>query len=118
MIQLMGRYVNGGVSLPQFSILTPLPGTPVFQKLLEENRIITFDWSKYDMAHVVFNPKKMSVKELEGGVRKMYRKSYSIDKMARRFFHTKGFFNKFINLFANLNAKSLWNFYFNNKNNL
>ncbi|MBC7081056.1 MAG: radical SAM protein [Thermoplasmatales archaeon] len=102
-----------GISLAQFAILTPLPGTPIFQKILREGRIITFDWSKYDMAHVVFNPKNMSIKELEEGVRKICRKFYSIDQIAKRAFNTKGLFNKFLNLFANLSARSLWNFYFN-----
>ncbi|MBC7128871.1 MAG: radical SAM protein [Thermoplasmatales archaeon] len=107
-----------GIDLANFSILTPLPGTPVFKKMLNEGRILTFDWSKYDMVHAVFEPKGMSVKELEGGVKRLYVKFYSMDKMARRFFNTKGTLNKFLNLFANLSARNLWSFYFNQKNNL
>jgi len=70
------------------------------------------------MVHAVFEPKGMSFKELEEGVKRLYIKFYSMDKIARRFFNTKGTMNKFLNLFSNLNARNLWNFYFNQKNNL
>jgi len=53
-----------GIDLPAFSILTPFPGTPLFDNLEKEKRIITRDWSKYDTLHVVFQPKHMSSQEL------------------------------------------------------
>ncbi|MCD6469127.1 MAG: B12-binding domain-containing radical SAM protein [Thermoplasmata archaeon] len=42
------------------TILTPLPGTRLFNRMERENRIITKDWRKYDLFHVVFKPKLMS----------------------------------------------------------
>lgn len=56
-----------GIELPHLCILTPFPGTPLFDKLEEENRIINRDWSCYDMNHVVFKPKSMSTEELQQG---------------------------------------------------
>jgi len=32
----------------QFSILTPFPGTKLFDQLKQENKLLTCDWSKYD----------------------------------------------------------------------
>ena len=55
------------IELPNFSILTPFPGTPLRKKLEEEGRIIDNDWSHYDMSHVVFKPKQMTVRELQEG---------------------------------------------------
>jgi anaerobic magnesium-protoporphyrin IX monomethyl ester cyclase len=52
----------------QMVILTPLPGTPLYDKMVSENRITTFDWSQYDGHHVVYKPNKMSVWELQFGV--------------------------------------------------
>ena len=43
-----------GAFLP---ILTPFPGTRIYQRLKQEGRLLTEDWSKYDMATVVFRPK-------------------------------------------------------------
>ena len=52
----------------QMVILVPLPGTPVYEKLVSENRVTSFDWSQYDGHHVVYKPNKMSVWELQFGV--------------------------------------------------
>ncbi len=45
--------------------LTPLPGTPLFDRLEKEKRIITKNWDYYDMMHVVFHPKNMSPVQLQ-----------------------------------------------------
>ncbi len=67
-----------------FTILTPYPGTKVFSRMMEENRIITTDWSRYDMAHVVYKPKNMSVEELQDGYLAANRQFYSWGSMFRR----------------------------------
>jgi radical SAM superfamily enzyme YgiQ (UPF0313 family) len=58
---------KNNVDLPTFSVLTPFPGTPLRKRLEEEGRIIDNNWSHYDMSHVVFKPKRMSVQELQDG---------------------------------------------------
>jgi radical SAM superfamily enzyme YgiQ (UPF0313 family) len=63
----VGFVQKNNIELPTFSILTPFPGTPLKKRLEEEGRIIDHDWSHYDMSHVVFKPKKMTVQELQEG---------------------------------------------------
>ena len=58
---------KNNVELPAFSILTPFPGTPLRKRLEEEDRILDNNWSHYDMSHVVFKPKRMTVQELQEG---------------------------------------------------
>jgi radical SAM superfamily enzyme YgiQ (UPF0313 family) len=58
---------KNNIELPTFSILTPFPGTPLKKRLEEEGRIFDHDWSHYDMSHVVFKPKKMTIRELQEG---------------------------------------------------
>jgi radical SAM superfamily enzyme YgiQ (UPF0313 family) len=60
----------------EFSILTPLPGTPVFDKLEKEGRILTKDWSQYTQTRVVFQPKNMTPEELFEGTRKVAKEFY------------------------------------------
>jgi len=55
-----------------FHILTPYPGTPLFKKLAEEGRILDRDWAHYDTAHVVFQPRGMSVDQLQAGYERAY----------------------------------------------
>jgi len=46
-------------------LIVPLPGTKLYQKLEQENRIIYKNWSKFDGKHAVFKPLNMSSKQLE-----------------------------------------------------
>jgi anaerobic magnesium-protoporphyrin IX monomethyl ester cyclase len=68
----------------QISVLVPLPGTELYYKLKEENRITNFDWTKYDGHHVVFRPKKITPLELQIGVMlKAMPKFYSLWQAAK-----------------------------------
>jgi radical SAM superfamily enzyme YgiQ (UPF0313 family) len=44
----------------QFLILTPLPGTPHYNNLEEQGRIVSHEWNRFDAHSVVFLPKKMT----------------------------------------------------------
>lgn len=64
----------------QMMILTPFPGTKVYELLEAQKRIFTKDWSLYDGHHVVFKPKLLSAKELQMHVFKAHVKFYSLFK--------------------------------------
>jgi radical SAM superfamily enzyme YgiQ (UPF0313 family) len=68
----------------EVNILTPYPGTPLFDRLEKENRILTRDWSKYNQVEVVFKPKNMTEKELYEGARKVAREFYSLPNVIGR----------------------------------
>lgn len=65
-------------------ILTPYPGTVVYSKMAEEGRILTTDLGLYDTAHVVMQPKNMTVEELYEGYLRVYREVYSYRNILRR----------------------------------
>lgn len=44
-------------NLAEFIIHTPFPGTPMFEEMEREGRLLTRDWSKYNGANVVFVPR-------------------------------------------------------------
>jgi radical SAM superfamily enzyme YgiQ (UPF0313 family) len=60
-----------------FHILTPYPGTPLFDQLDAEKRIVHRDWRLYDTAHVVFEPKQMTGEQLLQGYEHCYRRLFS-----------------------------------------
>lgn len=60
-----------------FHILTPYPGTPLFRQMESERRLLHRDWTRYDTAHVVFRPKRMSCAELMNGYAWCYRRLFS-----------------------------------------
>jgi len=67
----------------QMLVLTPLPGTAVYESLKKQKRIFSYDWSLYDGQHVVFRPKLLSAKQLQLNVIKAYTKFYSISRSIR-----------------------------------
>ncbi len=68
----------------QFTILTPLPGTKLHEKLEKEGRIIDRDWSNYDLAHAVFQPKLMTPQELKEGFDRAYQRIYTLSSIFKR----------------------------------
>ena len=64
----------------QMMILTPFPGTKVYEDLQAQNRIFTKDWRLYDGQHIVFRPNLLSAKDLQMNVVKAYGKFYSLSR--------------------------------------
>lgn len=87
-----------------FNILTPFPGTPLFERFEKENRITTYDWAYYTCAETVFMPKHMTQQELYNETIKTLKKFYSVIPTANRI--AKGArlgFHPFVNsLFTNV----------------
>jgi hypothetical protein len=76
------------MELAYFNILTPLPGTALFERMKREGRIFDFDWSNYDGKHVVFWPKRMSPKTLQDGFFWANHEFFSWRSIARRILPT------------------------------
>ncbi|HOK40366.1 MAG TPA: radical SAM protein [bacterium] len=68
------------VDTVQFMILTPFPGTVVYDNLKKENKIFHFNWNYYDGMHIVFRPKNISPYELQIETIKAYKKFYSVKR--------------------------------------
>ena len=67
-----------------FYILTPMPFTELFDEMDAQGRILHRDWSRYDMNHVVFQPKNMTPEQLLNGYIGAYRTLYSLPSISRR----------------------------------
>ncbi len=68
-----------------FAVLTPYPGTRIYDQFSKENRIFSKNWDLYDMDHVVFRPQRMTVEELQEGHDWANRQFYSYPSMMKRF---------------------------------
>jgi radical SAM superfamily enzyme YgiQ (UPF0313 family) len=75
----------------QVTVLTPFPGTPLFDELDRQGRIFDKDWSKYDFNHVVFEPQNMSPQTLQAGHDWVCRKFYSLGPTLQRLWRTMRF---------------------------
>jgi len=77
--------IKNKVSTVSFNILTPYPGTKIFENLKKENRLITTDWRYYDHNTVVFKPKNMTPYELQIGKINARKKFYGLPSVLKRF---------------------------------
>jgi radical SAM superfamily enzyme YgiQ (UPF0313 family) len=68
----------------QATILTPFPGTPLFDAMEREGRIVDRNWSHYDFRHVVFEPKEMSRAALRAGHDRVLSRFYSAPAVLSR----------------------------------
>ena len=69
-----------------FPLLTPYPGTKVRKRLEAEGRIISSNWRDYDMEHINFQPKGMTIEQLQEGYDWLNSSFYSFSSMYRRIF--------------------------------
>jgi radical SAM superfamily enzyme YgiQ (UPF0313 family) len=67
-----------------YPILTPYPGTPLYERLKAEGRLLTEDWSKYNGATVVFEPKRMSVETLRQLQLAAFGRFFSVPSIIKR----------------------------------
>ena len=72
------------IDVADFCILTPFPGTPLFQQLENEGRLQTKNWSHYNLKTPVFSPKQMTAEELVKGVQFLYQEFYSLPYTLQR----------------------------------
>jgi radical SAM superfamily enzyme YgiQ (UPF0313 family) len=67
-----------------FNILTPYPGTRVFDQFKEEGRLFSEDWQYYDHTTVVYKPALMTPMELAQGHLKARRGFYKWGSILKR----------------------------------
>ncbi len=70
-------------------ILTPYPGTALYDRMAKDGRIITEDLSLYNTAHVVFQPMNMTKEELYEGYLWIYKQVYSWKNIWKRLPNSK-----------------------------
>jgi radical SAM superfamily enzyme YgiQ (UPF0313 family) len=101
--------IKAKISTIQFLVLTPIPGSKLYEKIKSSARLITDQWSKFDGHFVVYKPLKLSAYELQKEVIKGMKKFYSIFSLIRAFFTTKPsktlFTEAIYRLYGNLTIK-------------
>jgi len=72
----------------ELRILTPYPGTRLYERLLSEGRLFVRDWwlRGYSPDTLLFQPKGMTADELISGFSRLNRQTYSFGAIIKRFF--------------------------------
>jgi radical SAM superfamily enzyme YgiQ (UPF0313 family) len=86
------------IDMACFNILTPFPGTLLFDTITREKRITSDDWARYSCAHTVFTPKRMTEKELYEGTLNFLKEYYkNIPTLKRIVKNAKHGYHPFMN---------------------
>jgi radical SAM superfamily enzyme YgiQ (UPF0313 family) len=97
------------ISVPRVHIMTPIPGTPLFARMVEEGRMISEDFSRYSGGQVVFRPRNMAPEELSGEYWALYDRLFSWSSILRRVWRNQaglGLFMRAVVLATNLHYRS------------
>jgi radical SAM superfamily enzyme YgiQ (UPF0313 family) len=86
LLDLPRQVASLGLTVANFWLLTPFPGTKLFSDFEAVGRITTTDWSLYDEQHVVYTPTEIAPERLVEIYRDVWRRTYSFPAMARRSF--------------------------------
>jgi radical SAM superfamily enzyme YgiQ (UPF0313 family) len=78
--------VKNRVPSATFNILTPYPGTAVYERFKREGRLLSENWQDYNHRTVVFRPKKLTPDELAEGFIWLGRNFYNKTSVFYRFF--------------------------------
>lgn len=95
--------VSSGITTATFHILTPYPGTALFEAMAASGRIVHRNWDLYDTRHVVYRPSGLTPETLKRGYDWAYESFYtwrsiakastahaSLKHQAKHFFYSAG----------------------------
>ena len=81
---------DSGFYIAAFNHLTPFPGTPLYERLAREGRLLYDAWwldPRYRFNQVAFRPRRMTPAELQTICLEARAEFYSLTSIARRFAH-------------------------------
>lgn len=82
------EWANQNLDSAQFFSIMPAPGTPFYNRMEKEGRILTKKWYLYDGQHVATRPKNFTPYELQKTIFNMYENFYSIKSSLKRLKHS------------------------------
>nr|WP_319401681.1 radical SAM protein [uncultured Carboxylicivirga sp.] len=104
--------IENAITTATYHILTPYPGTRLFDSMVNSGRIITNDWDMYDTRHVVYETKGLTATELEKGYWWAYKEFYKWSNVFKASFSHDSFKHQMKHLFYTGGWKKfeeLWN---------
>jgi radical SAM superfamily enzyme YgiQ (UPF0313 family) len=76
---------SSGLAEVQYTVLTPFPGTPLYERLKVEGRLLKERfWDACTLFDVNYIPKQMTVNELESGLHWLFRETYGRAETRKR----------------------------------
>jgi radical SAM superfamily enzyme YgiQ (UPF0313 family) len=81
--------VENEISVPRIHILTPVPGTPLYDRMSRDGRILSEEFGRYSGGQVIFRPRNIDPKALQEGYWRLYERLFSPAGIVRRVGHNR-----------------------------
>jgi radical SAM superfamily enzyme YgiQ (UPF0313 family) len=78
--------IRNRITVPRLWILTPVPGTRLYERWESEGRIFDHEFSHYTGGQVVYHPGRMNAEELQQAFWQAYERLFRVSSIFRRFF--------------------------------
>jgi radical SAM superfamily enzyme YgiQ (UPF0313 family) len=111
--------VENAITTSTYHVLTPYPGTQLYNTMKHEGRVLTDNWDLYDTRHVVYQTKNISAEELERGYHWAYSEFYkwsNITKASLKHESVKHILKHFLYSGGWKKFEPLWNFVIKTRN--
>lgn len=77
-----------GLDLCRFAVLTPYPGTRLYEEYDRQGRIISKEWDRYNQHNTVFRPVNITPERLDEIYRQVWKEAYTWKNVLRRTFRS------------------------------
>lgn len=94
--ELSDFIIENNIFVPQITVLTPLPGSRLYERLKKENRLTDIPWNNYTFTEVNYIPKNMTGEELQNELYEIYKKVYSKESRLKVLKYFKNIFKELI----------------------
>jgi len=111
--------VKNSITTATYHILTPYPGTKLYQDLQKEGRLLTRNWDLYDTRNVVYETRSLTADQLKVGYHWAYKEFYKWSNIFQASFNHESHRHKLKHfLYAGgwKKFEALWNFIIKTKN--
>lgn len=78
--RILSLFSEANIHTSEFFIFTPYPGSPLWDRLERQNRILDRDWRHYNGAHVVYHPQNMTPDQLNEQFLKVWNGFFAMKK--------------------------------------
>jgi len=111
--------VENAITTSTYHVLTPYPGTRLFENMETSGRILTKNWDLYDTRNVVYKTAKLTAEELKSGYDWAYENFYSWPNILKGSLKHESYKHKLKHLFYAGGWKkfeAVWNILIKTKN--
>lgn len=88
------------ISLPRVHIMTPVPGTPLYDEMESAGRLISRDFDRFSGGQVVYKPRLLDPDELQRGYWRLYERLFTRRAILKRLRSNVARLNPFMRAFV------------------